>query len=87
MLEGWLFDQVSQSGTTQLQAEKWYLIQINTLMIGGWNPTGGPLQNGAYEYWLTMEVYLGGTLELTAQPEQPLSPGVMVPLINNVVTL
>jgi len=84
VLEGWLFDQVSQSGTTQLQAEKWYLIQINTEMVGGWNPTLPP---GAYEYWLMMEVYLGGTLELTAQPERPLSPGVMVPLINNVVTL
>lgn len=86
VLEGWLFDQISESGTTQLQAEKWYLIQINTQMVGGWNPSGGG-GYGAYEYWLTMKVYLGGTLELTAQPETPLSPGVMVPLINNVVTL
>jgi len=85
VLEGWLFDQISESGTTQLQAKKWYLIQINTQMVGGWNPNASP--EPAYEYWLTMEVYLGGTLELTAQPEQPLSPGVMVPLINNVVSL
>jgi hypothetical protein len=88
VLEGWLFDQLSQSGTTQLQAEKWYLVQINTQMVGGWNPTGGPPPyEGAYEYWLMMKVYLGGTLELTAQSVQPLSPGVMVPLINNVVSL
>jgi len=68
-----------------LDAEKWYLIQINTEMVGGWNPDVPP--EGAYQYWLTMKVYLGGRLELTAQPEQPLSPGVMVPLINNVVSL
>ena len=83
VLEGRLFDQVSESGTTQLQAEKWYLIQINTEMMGGWNPD--PVN--AYQYWLTMKVYLGGTLELTAQTETPLSPGVMVPLVNNVVSL
>lgn len=85
VLEGWLFDQVSESGTTQLQAKTWYLIQINTQMVGGWNPDAFP--EPTYEYWLTMEVYLGGTLELTAQTETPLSPGLMVPLINNVVSL
>lgn len=73
VLRGTLFGQAFPSGTTQLQAEKWYLIQINTLMIGGWNPTGGPVQEGAYEYMLTMEVYLGGTLELSIIPDEPFS--------------
>lgn len=87
VLEGRLFDQVSQSGTTQLQAEKWYLIQINTQMVGGWNPLSGP--NGAYEYWLTMEIYLGKTLELSVVPEAPLSPPVQggIPGVSNLVSL
>ncbi|MCK4333629.1 hypothetical protein KAX06_02445 [candidate division WOR-3 bacterium] len=75
VLKGSLFDQLSQSGTTPLDAETWYLIQINTLMLGGWNPTGGPPPyEGAYEYWLTMYVYLGGTLELSIVPDEPFSP-------------
>ncbi|MEA3311943.1 MAG: hypothetical protein U9Q76_06965 [candidate division WOR-3 bacterium] len=74
VLKGTLFGQLSQSGTTPLQAEKWYLIQINTLMLGGWNPYGGPVQEGAYEYWLTMKVYLGGRLELSIIPDEPFSP-------------
>ena len=72
VLRGTLLDQLSQSGTTSLDAETWYLIQINTLMIGGWNPNVPP--EGAYEYWLTMYVYLGGTLELSIVPDEPFSP-------------
>ncbi|TKJ40184.1 hypothetical protein CEE36_09625 [candidate division TA06 bacterium B3_TA06] len=72
VLEGTLFGQLSQSGTTPLDAEKWYLIQINTLMIGGWNPMAFP--DPAYEYWLTMKVYLGGRLELSIVPDEPFGP-------------
>jgi len=74
VLEGTVFGQESAQGSTPLQPETWYLIQINTLMVGGWNPTGGPPSyEGAYEYWLTMKVYLGGRLELSIVPDEPLS--------------
>jgi len=89
VLEGTLFGQVSAQGSTALQAGTWYLIQINTEMVGGWNPTGGPPPyEGAYEYYVTMQVYLGGILELNAVPDEPLSPslGSGIPGAGNLVS-
>lgn len=84
VLEGTLFGQVSAQGSTALQAGTWYLIQINTEMVGGWNPTAS-----AYEYLVTMEVYLGGILELSVVPPAPLSPSVGsgIPGAGNLVSL
>lgn len=64
-LQGTLAGGASQAGTTILQADTWYLVQINTRMFGRWNPTGGLYGCGAFEYQIEMDVYLGGTLELT----------------------
>lgn len=78
-------DQVSEQGTTSLQAETWYLIQINTEMVGGWNPNATP---PVYQYWVTMEVYLGEALELSIVPEDPLSPPLQteIPGADNLVS-
>jgi hypothetical protein len=73
VLEGGLFDGlVSAQGSTALQAETWYLIQINTELIGGWDPQAQPVP--AYQYALSLQVYLGGTLELSVVPSSPLTP-------------
>ena len=58
-------------GHTDLQPETWYLVQINTELVGGWNPGAEP---PAYEYWVTMQVYLGGALELSIVPAGFLNP-------------
>lgn len=63
VLQGTLAGGATQAGTTTLQANTWYLVQINTRMFGRWNPSTPPA--GAFEYQLALDVYLGGTLELT----------------------
>lgn len=83
VLKGWLLGQISQSGTTQLQAKKWYLIQINTHMVGGWNPSVG--EQGTYQYMLQMDVYIGGVLELRVLTEDPITPIVSMALVDNSV--
>jgi len=70
--------QESTQGRTPLQPETWYLIQINAELVGGWNPQGGG-GSGAYEYQVTMQVYLGGALELSIVPAGSLSPLMGVP--------
>jgi len=60
--------QEATQGHTALQPDTWYLVQINTELVGGWNPTGGVGGEGAYEYQVTMQVYLGGALELSIVP-------------------
>lgn len=90
VLEGSVLEgQEATQGRTPLQAETWYLIQINTEMVGGWNPQGGSSEDGAYEYWITMQVYLGGILELSVEPPNPLSPlsESGIPGASNIVTL
>jgi hypothetical protein len=52
------------SGDTTLQAETWYLIQINTVLLERWDPL-----TPRYEYLLQMEIYLGGTLELSVNTD------------------
>jgi hypothetical protein len=70
-LQGALWGYEITEGTTDLQAETWYVIQINVEMVGGWNPAAIP---PAYEYWLAMEVYLGGKLEFSITPEDAIEP-------------
>jgi len=62
-LEGVLGDGINAAGTTQLEAGKWYLVQINTRMYSGWGGLTPRLLFG-----LEMDVYLGGVSELSVGP-------------------
>jgi len=84
VLEGSVLNgQEATQGHTPLQPETWYLVQINTELVGGWNPP--PVS--AYQYWVTMQVYLGGALEISIIPAGFLTPSAGVTGSSNLASL
>ncbi len=68
-------------GTTAIQSDTWYLIQINTQMLEMWNSL-----DRAYKYNIKMAVYLGGAIELNVDPGGFFELSSILPL-GSIVTL